>query len=128
SQAGGLVDLGTLGGSASGALAVNTSGLVVGYASTTSEDWHVAYWAPAGAVVDLGGTSQSSAYAVNDTGQIVGSILSPGDSAMHAFSWTQAGRLVDPRTLARRPNIPETVTRPSQVRRSLKPARVLSST
>jgi len=56
------------------------AGLVVGYASTASEDWHVAYWTPAGAVVDLGGTSQSSASAVNDTGQLVGSIVLTGTS------------------------------------------------
>jgi probable HAF family extracellular repeat protein len=89
--------------------------LVVGYASTASEDWHVAYWTPAGAVVDLGGTSQSSAYAVNDTGQIVGSIVRPGDSAMHAFSWTQAGGLVDLGTFGGSVNIAEAVSGSGQV-------------
>ncbi|MBI4266586.1 MAG: hypothetical protein HY657_19630, partial [Acidobacteria bacterium] len=38
----------------------------------------------------LGGTF-SVATAVNDSGQVVGTSLTAGNAATHAFSWTQAG-------------------------------------
>jgi probable HAF family extracellular repeat protein len=96
------VDLGTLGGTSSFAVAVNDSGQVVG-ASFTPGDvaQHAFSWTAAGGMVDLGtlGGTFSSAVAVNDSGQVVGDRLTAGDGAFHAFSWTTAGGMVDLGTL-----------------------------
>jgi probable HAF family extracellular repeat protein len=42
----------------------------------------------------LGGTD-SDAYAVSDTGIVVGRSSTPGDAASHAFVWTPSGGMVD---------------------------------
>ena len=42
----------------------------------------------------LGGTD-SDAYAVSDTGVVVGRSSTPGDAASHAFVWTPSGGMVD---------------------------------
>ena len=96
-QAGGMVDLGTLGGSSSSAVALNESGQVVGWSNTSSEgSKHAFSWTAAGGMVDLGtlGGSTSDATAVNDNGQIVGSAYTV-EGVEHAFSWTAAGGMVD---------------------------------
>jgi len=53
-------------------------------------------------IVDLGtlGGTRSYANAVNDSGQVVGESTTAGDASTHAFSWTQAGGMVDLGTLA----------------------------
>ena len=52
--AGGMVDLGTLGGNFSYAEDVNDSGHVVGASTTASGEYHAFLWTPAGGMVDLG--------------------------------------------------------------------------
>ena len=70
------IDLGTLGGTFSEAVAVNASGQVVGDSTTAAPgERHAFSWTRAGGMVDLGtlGGSFSFAAAVNDGGQVVGS-------------------------------------------------------
>ena len=92
-----MVDLGTLGGNFSSAVAVNNNGQVVGLSDTTASvsPNHAFSWTAAGGMVDLGtlGGANSSAYAVNDNGQVVGTADTATDSGgfTHAFSWTAAG-------------------------------------
>src|SRR5207247_1304568 len=71
--AGGMVDLGTLGGF-SMLSAVNAGGQAVGV-SNTPVGQHAFSWTPAGGMIDLGtlaGTGFSLANAVGSTGQVVG--------------------------------------------------------
>ena len=94
-QAGGLVELGSLGGVGGSAEAVNNSGQVVGQ-STSGGDIHAFLWTQAGGMVHLGtlGGSGSSALDVNDSGQVVG-FSNTSDGEVRPFSWTQAEGMVD---------------------------------
>ncbi len=88
SQQSQIVDLGTLGGSGSSAMAINNSGQIAGSAGTASGSsaflWQNGHMTSLGT---LGGT----ACAINDSGQIVGWSYGTGDSG-HAFLW-QSGTL-----------------------------------
>jgi len=69
---------------------VNASGVVVGESSTAGyNDSHPFVWTPTGGIVDLGtpGGTYSSAYAVNDGGQIVG-VNMVSANAWHAELWS----------------------------------------
>src|SRR5438309_2308414 len=69
-----IIDLGTLGGANSMAVAVNATGQVVGLSDNTTGALRGFSWTAAGGMVDLGtfGGSLSSATALNDSGQVVG--------------------------------------------------------
>ncbi|MGH9921008.1 MAG: hypothetical protein ACRD6W_19335 [Nitrososphaerales archaeon] len=94
---GGMVDLGTFGGSASTAAAVSDGGQVVGYSDLASGAWHAFLWTQAAGMRDLGtlGGSTSTAHAINDDGQIVGQSTTAQNGPTHAFSWTLSGGMVD---------------------------------
>src|SRR5437879_6952631 len=99
-----MIDLGTLGGSVSGAFAVNTSGQVVGYSdSRNTAGFGVSRafsWTQAGGMIDLSPESTfSAALAVNASGQVVGYSDRSENRDFHAFLWTQAGGLIDLGTL-----------------------------
>ena len=109
-QAGGMIDLGTLGGGGteiSDATAVNDNGQVVGDSTNgtmSQEDWnsYAFSWTQAGGMVDLGtlpGWEESSPNAVNNNGQVAGFTFSPQSSLTDAFSWTQTGGMVNLGTL-----------------------------
>ncbi len=100
-QAGGIVDLGTLVGSEGISTATAVSnGQVAGSSEAPAEEAHAISWTQAGGMVDLGtlGGGYSYATAVSN-GQVVGNSYTAGDAAFHAFSWTQAGGMVDLGTL-----------------------------
>src|SRR5712692_4787925 len=98
----GPTDLGTLGGTSSGAIAVSGSGQVVGESTTTGDTAiHAFSWTAGGGMVDLGtlGGAFSGASAVNASGQVVGQSATSGNATTHAFSWTSGGGMVDLDTL-----------------------------
>jgi probable HAF family extracellular repeat protein len=94
--AGGMVDLGTLGGANSRAVAINEAGQIVGRSDTASGDQHAFLWTMATGMIDLGtlGGLSSSASDINESGVVVGrAATASGDE--HAFVWTEAGGMVD---------------------------------
>jgi probable HAF family extracellular repeat protein len=108
SQAGGMVDLGTLGGPYSSVSAVSANGSVVVGGSSTGgmlgrfDVRHAFAWTQAGGMVDLGtlgGTFSGAAAVSADGSVVVGGANTAGDAASRAFRWTQAGGMVDLGTL-----------------------------
>ncbi|MHC4714151.1 MAG: DUF3466 family protein [Planctomycetota bacterium] len=104
----GAVDLGTLGGNYSYAEDINDAGQVVGRARTATGEYHAFVWEDAngngqsdpGEMVDLGtfGGTHSYAYAINETGRVVGEAqTAAGD--WHAFLWTPVAGMRDLGTL-----------------------------
>ena len=96
------VELGTLGGNATHANAINDAGEVVGQSSISNEnpyDVHAFVWTPAGGMIDIGtlGGPTSSATGVNASGVVVGWSDVPAGLLMarHAFRWTPAGGMAD---------------------------------
>lgn len=75
-----VIDLGTLGGSSSRAIGINSHGHVVGIADTANGNNHAFLWMN-GAMRDLGtlGGRFSDGQWINDSGQIVGDTYVPGD-------------------------------------------------
>jgi probable HAF family extracellular repeat protein len=96
--ASGAIDIGTLGGAASYATAVNGQGMVVG-GSTIPGDaaTHAFAWSPARSMTDLGtiGGNFAEALAVNDAGMVTGAATIAGDTARHPFVWTDADGMID---------------------------------
>ncbi|MCC6781438.1 MAG: DUF3466 family protein [Planctomycetes bacterium] len=87
-QAAGMVNLGTLGGSASYAYAINRHGLVVGESFVSSGGRRAFAWQAGAAMRDLGalpGHAWSTANDVNEHGQICGVSADLGFAAPHAF-------------------------------------------
>jgi probable HAF family extracellular repeat protein len=92
---GGMVELGTFGGSNSYATAINGSGEVVGHASLSNGYEHAFLDFGAG-MTDLGtlGGGSSYAYGINDSGAIVGYSWLAGGQNPHAFVYVN-GVMVD---------------------------------
>jgi probable HAF family extracellular repeat protein len=84
-----MVDLGTLGGNFSEALAINDRGQVVGRSTTASGVWKAFLWTAKGGMVDLGtlGGNSGQAHAVNSRGQIIGDSKN-ALNAIHATLWS----------------------------------------
>jgi len=97
SDAGGSVDLGTLGGRSSAGLAINNSGIVVGWSWDADSVGHAFRARPGFPMEDLGmlggAFPQSGAEAINDAGTIVGYTTAP--ASWTAFVYTDATGLVD---------------------------------
>jgi probable HAF family extracellular repeat protein len=79
-----MLDLGTLGGTYSGAYGVNASGKVTGSSNTIGNSFDHAFLFD-GTMQDLGtlGGSQSQGFGINASGQVVGQ--ADGPSGTHAF-------------------------------------------
>jgi probable HAF family extracellular repeat protein len=91
-----IVDIGGLEsdpilGTSSNAVAVKSSGQVVGWSGTFGNAVHAISWTQAEGMVDLGtlGGTFSEAVAVNTAGQVVGSSTT-ADGASRAFVWDPA--------------------------------------
>jgi probable HAF family extracellular repeat protein len=91
-QAAGVVNLGSIGGSDVRPAAINDSGQIVGGAFTGT-GFHAFSWTPANGIVDLGtlGSSFSQAHVVNNAGQVFGlSYTSTGEA--HLVLWDPPAR------------------------------------
>jgi probable HAF family extracellular repeat protein len=97
-----LVDLGTLGGAASGAVAASDRGSAVGWAETESGAVHAFFWAD-GQMTDLGtlGGVWSEARSVNSARQVVGVSLD-GAGQLRAF-YRFEGEMLDLNNLMENP-------------------------
>ena len=89
------LNLGTLGGSFSGAFALSSDGsVVVGDSSPSSSpsSTHAFRWTQAGGMIDLGtfGGVESYARGVSADGSVVVGDSSNSAGVFHAFRWTQA--------------------------------------
>jgi probable HAF family extracellular repeat protein len=95
-QAGGMSDLGDLGGGYSDARAVSVSGQIAGTSLLGDFTQHAISWTQAGGLVDLGtlGGDQAWATALSDTGQVVGDSTVIGDMT-RAFLWTRTGGMIE---------------------------------
>ena len=94
------IDLGTLGGASSAAVAVNDRGVVVGTSETASGAEHAFAWSRSGGMRDLGtlGGRTSRAVAVNQRGTVTGVALR-ADGEERAFVWTPGHGMRDLGTL-----------------------------
>ncbi len=76
--------LGTLGGSSSSALAVNSTGQVVGTSATSDGASHAFIWAPPGPVADLGLPPGGTATTISTSGLVSGNVRQ-ADGSSHVF-------------------------------------------
>jgi probable HAF family extracellular repeat protein len=105
-RAGGVTDLGTLGGTSSTPTGISANGQVAGYSTTNVPDpasddgpvTHAFSWTSAHGMVDLGvlpdaSVDYSAAVGVSDSGLVAGNSYSADGE--RGFVWTQAGGIVD---------------------------------
>jgi len=88
-------DIGTLGGTHTVGLAINSHGEIAGYARLADGSYHAVRWTEAGGLEDLGanGGWTSQAIAINDNGDVVGVYLD-ADKA-HGFLAPRGGPMRD---------------------------------
>jgi probable HAF family extracellular repeat protein len=129
-----VVDIGTLGGSISSAIAINDSAQVTGYSSLAGDSAVGTFvWTAADGMVELGtlGGNYTVPAAMNSSGQVVGSssitqlvvtaspsflaVASGATDVTHAFSWTASGGIVDLGTLGGRLSAASSVNNSGQV-------------
>jgi probable HAF family extracellular repeat protein len=91
------IDMGTLRAGSARVHGVNASGQAVGASGYPhGADTHAFFWQKAGGIRDLGtlpGGDYSSAFAINDSGVVVG--VSNTSTSTHAFTWTPTQGLQD---------------------------------
>jgi probable HAF family extracellular repeat protein len=92
--------LGTLGGDASYAAAINEAGQVIGQSKTKNGELHAFFWSGEHGMLDIGtlGGPSSCAKAINEAGQVIGySTTQTGQT--HAFIWSREHGIQDIGTL-----------------------------
>jgi probable HAF family extracellular repeat protein len=89
-------DIGTLGGKYAAAVAINSSGQVVGNSGIANGAMHAFSWTAGGGMVDLGSLGGGIAFAnaVNASGTVVG-VANLTALKYHGFAWTQAAGMMD---------------------------------
>jgi probable HAF family extracellular repeat protein len=94
-QQGGMIDVGTLGGTFGFGNAINNGGQVVGFSDVAGDLTNHAFFWDRGSLTDIGtlGGDNSSANWINDGGQVVGTADLP-DGTHHAFVWRK-GTMTD---------------------------------
>ncbi len=96
-----VTDMGTLRPGSARVHAINSSGQVAGASGHPhGADTHAFFWQKSGGIRDLGtlpGGDYSAAFAINDSGVVVGT--SNTSTSMHAFTWSSATGLKDLGTL-----------------------------
>jgi probable HAF family extracellular repeat protein len=97
-QAGGLVDLGTLGGQYSEAFAVSADGsVIVGNATDSQGQWKAFRWTQSEGMVSLGtlpGGTYSDAYGVSSNGSVITGTSEDSEGNYQAYRWTKATGMV----------------------------------
>ncbi len=96
-EAGGLVEIESLGGGRSTPLAINNLGQVTGSSTTASQLSHPFVWSEQGGIVDLGtlGGLSADAGAINDRGEVAGASQTTIAAQWHPFFWSAAEGLAD---------------------------------
>jgi probable HAF family extracellular repeat protein len=86
-ERGGMIDLGTLGGTNGYPLSLNNRGQVVGQSNLAGDQTFNAFLWERGVLKDLGtlGGQFSSAYQINDAGEVAGYSTLSGDQVFHPF-------------------------------------------
>jgi probable HAF family extracellular repeat protein len=95
-RANGITDLGTLGGTDSQAIDVNSHGDVAGYADLDGTTSHAFFWSPESGMVDIGsfGGQASHAIGISEDGMVAGE-ADGADGQPHPFVWTAASGIID---------------------------------
>lgn len=95
-----ITDLGTLGGTSSGAFGINASGQAVGLSNTANGGATHAFLYSSGTMSDLGtlGGTFSNAQGINARGQVVGVAATVNPATAHAFLYSN-GTMMDLGTL-----------------------------
>lgn len=120
SQSTGIQDLGTLGGCCSGAFAISNQSVVVGWSEAASGAGNAFSWTQAAGMQPLstgkGRFSNTSAYAVNNQGFVVGggNVVSSA-FAQHALLWAPTGGVIDLGSLGGIDSIALDINRSNQV-------------
>ena len=96
----GMIDIGRVGEN-SGAIAVNNSGQVLGVLRTATGDAHPFIWSEQTGLTDIGtlGVYSTTAYAINEHGQITGDRWAKDDTQLLGFAWSVKTGMIDLGTL-----------------------------
>ena len=118
------LDLGTLGGNTSNAIAINSFGRIAGFADTSDGSSHATSWDSAYNILQKG-VNNSFAYDLNDSSMIVGS--QNINSVTHAYAWTGDGLQKDLGTLGNFSSDAEGINNINQIVGNLRLSGQLSS-